>query len=291
MRNFYQVLGTTSAADNSQLKSAYRNLAKTFHPDLNAGDKRAEERFKALGRAYEVLRDPEARAAYDAFLADKQTGVRHRLRNAALTMSAAFVLTAAVCFSLMVWLQGEKPYLWTKQESSVQSGNVAVAVRHDLSGADGPPAQKAREEDAMLSASPPPEPGGVVQKRGEEALQGRITETDVERAPRDQTPLEWDNDVIGSKVSIAVEPRRTQRDDTRRAAILDRASKQPSDKARGTDPTKVPVAERAEKGTEKGTGKRIATVSASPPAVIGSDKFRGWLTADEPFIGPGGTSR
>jgi DnaJ-class molecular chaperone len=108
MRNFYQVLGTTSRADDSQLKRAFRNLAKTFHPDLNAGDKRSEERFKELNQAYDVLRDPEARAAYDAFLTDKQTRVRHRFRSAALTMSAAFALSTAVCFPLMVWLLGAK---------------------------------------------------------------------------------------------------------------------------------------------------------------------------------------
>jgi len=81
MGNWYEVLGTTSKADHEQIKSAFRNLAKAFHPDLNAGDKKAEERFKKDKQAYEVLRDPEARATYDTYLANKRSGARRRLKR------------------------------------------------------------------------------------------------------------------------------------------------------------------------------------------------------------------
>jgi hypothetical protein len=108
MHNWYKVLGTTSEADDSQLKSSFRNLAKTFHPDVNAGDKRAEERFKEVNRAYEVLRDPNTRAVYDAFLASQSRGARRRLWKSAATMCTTFVVCVAICFSLVPWLIGER---------------------------------------------------------------------------------------------------------------------------------------------------------------------------------------
>jgi curved DNA-binding protein CbpA len=282
MRNLYTVLGTSRDADHSQLKLAYRNLAKTSHPDLNAGDKRAEERFKELNQAYEVLRDPGARAAYDAFLADKQTVARHRFRNAALTTVAAFVLCTAVCFPLMVWLRGERPHLGA---TGGQSGHVAVAAKHPLSGADGPSPQKTGEEEAMLSASLQTERRGRVQMRGEETPQGGIVKPGAEDATRDQRPSEWNGDVIANTV-LLVEPRPRRRDGTMHAAILDGA-KQSSVRARRNGTTKVSGAE----GVEKRAADRIAPVSALAPAAVGSDKLRGWLTADEPFVGPGGIGR
>ena len=66
-RDYYEVLGVTPDADEQQLKSAYRKLAHQYHPDKNAGDKDAEERFKEASEAYEVLSDPEKRARYDRF--------------------------------------------------------------------------------------------------------------------------------------------------------------------------------------------------------------------------------
>jgi molecular chaperone DnaJ len=63
--NAYEVLGVPRRARLPEIKRAYRKLARKFHPDLNAGDKRAEERFKRLSEAYEVLSDPEKRRAHD----------------------------------------------------------------------------------------------------------------------------------------------------------------------------------------------------------------------------------
>jgi DnaJ-class molecular chaperone len=66
MKDFYQVLGVQSTADDGTIKSAYRKLAKENHPDLKPGDKAAEERFKEINEAYEVLKDQQKRAQYDA---------------------------------------------------------------------------------------------------------------------------------------------------------------------------------------------------------------------------------
>jgi molecular chaperone DnaJ len=66
-RDYYEVLGVTRECDEKELKSAFRRLAMQFHPDRNNGDKLAEAKFKEASEAYERLKDPQARAAYDRF--------------------------------------------------------------------------------------------------------------------------------------------------------------------------------------------------------------------------------
>lgn len=67
MKNYYEILGVPKDADEAQLKKAYRKLALQFHPDKNPDDPSAEEKFKEVSEAYDVLRDPEKRASYDYF--------------------------------------------------------------------------------------------------------------------------------------------------------------------------------------------------------------------------------
>ena len=67
IRDYYEALGVERGASQAEIKSAYRKLAKKYHPDLNPGDKQAEAAFKEVNEAYEVLSDDQRRARYDQF--------------------------------------------------------------------------------------------------------------------------------------------------------------------------------------------------------------------------------
>jgi len=64
-QDYYAVLGVPRSASEKEIRSAYRKLARKYHPDVNAGDKANEEKFKEINEAYEVLSDPEKRKRYD----------------------------------------------------------------------------------------------------------------------------------------------------------------------------------------------------------------------------------
>src|ERR1044072_358631 len=66
-RDYYEVLGVSRGASETEIKSAYRKLAVRYHPDKNPGDQEAEEKFKEAAEAYSVLSDADQRARYDRF--------------------------------------------------------------------------------------------------------------------------------------------------------------------------------------------------------------------------------
>jgi molecular chaperone DnaJ len=74
-RDYYKTLGVERSAPEAEIKSAYRKLARKYHPDVNPNNKEAEARFKEINEAYQVLSDPEKRKKYDELGADWERGV------------------------------------------------------------------------------------------------------------------------------------------------------------------------------------------------------------------------
>src|ERR1700739_4978288 len=64
-KDYYSILGVNEHADEKTIRQAYRKLARKYHPDVNPGDKSAEEKFKEINEAYEVLSDADKRKRYD----------------------------------------------------------------------------------------------------------------------------------------------------------------------------------------------------------------------------------
>src|SRR5438132_4172426 len=77
-KDYYQILGVPRGASDAEIKKAFRKLAREFHPDVAKDKKKAEEKFKEINEAYEVLSDPAKRKKYDELGADWKSGSEFR---------------------------------------------------------------------------------------------------------------------------------------------------------------------------------------------------------------------
>jgi DnaJ-class molecular chaperone len=107
MRDLYSVLHVAPKASDAEIKSAFRNVAKTCHPDVRPGDAEAERTFHEARQAYVYLSNPEMRRIYDDFLGAKRAAERTRRRRAVRTMSASFLLTVMAVALAVVWWHGQ----------------------------------------------------------------------------------------------------------------------------------------------------------------------------------------
>lgn len=78
---YYQILGVEKKVNFDEIKSKYRKLAMKYHPDRNAGNEEAEEKFKQITEAYEVLSNPEKRREYDKSLLSKESGTNKKTKQ------------------------------------------------------------------------------------------------------------------------------------------------------------------------------------------------------------------
>ena len=104
MRDFYQVLGVAQGVGDGDIRDAFHSLAKNFHPDVNAGDAVAERRYKEITLAYDTLRDPKTRAAYELGLVHQRKIAQRRISAAAMTGFATSMFSTLVISVVLIWL-------------------------------------------------------------------------------------------------------------------------------------------------------------------------------------------
>lgn len=129
MRNFYEVLGVTREAGDTDIKGAFHSLAKTFHPDVNSGNALAERRFKEIGEAYDTLKDPKTRAAYELGLVHQRKNAQRRIGVAAMTGFATSMFSTIVISFVMIWFLTDARQVSPQQGKPVSPGQDRDATR------------------------------------------------------------------------------------------------------------------------------------------------------------------
>lgn len=159
MQNFYQVLGVPSDADHNRIKTAYRALAMSCHPDRNTSDRAAADRFKIITEAYEALRDPQSRAAYDFGLIHAQSALRARARRLRSAAAGGFILAIAVAlFGGRIWLTqpDQQPPPSTSVAETTKPQSPAETIAASQVAAPAPDIDASlRQNLAALPALPP----------------------------------------------------------------------------------------------------------------------------------------
>jgi molecular chaperone DnaJ len=143
-RDYYEVLGVPRSAQDAEIKKAFRRLARELHPDVNAHDPEAEEKFKAAAEAYEVLSDAERRRLYDAY---GQEG----LRSGGYSPNFEGFGSFSDIFSAFFGAGGFDAAFGTgRHGGGIQGGDVVVAAAIDLAeAARGAPVEVSYEADVL----------------------------------------------------------------------------------------------------------------------------------------------
>lgn len=197
-RNYYDILGVPREASPEDIKTAYRKLARRYHPDLNPGDKSAEDKFKDIGEAYEVLFDIDKRSQYDEFSKFwKQKGFKASGRSRARTNGRASRFPDNFDFSEYQDFNTFVDELLNRQDG-VTAPRSRTATRPGTRAARTSPPRESRSASprtapsssntsrssasrtASRTASPPhrtyrPEPGRAPQRAGRSAVEARLT--------------------------------------------------------------------------------------------------------------------
>jgi hypothetical protein len=144
MRSPYRALGLTPGADDDQIKSAFRQLAKQSHPDVNTSESASGERFKEIHKAYRLLHDPQMRAILDDIIAEVHAATRRRWLMAMATMTAVFILTVGGGLLFAIRVPIPDPQMSMHQAPATAEGKTLASAERQRP-ANGENAKSSRE--------------------------------------------------------------------------------------------------------------------------------------------------
>ena len=175
MRDPYDVLGVDRRAGEAEIKSAFRKLAKAYHPDQNRGDERAQERFSEVNQAYEILGDRDKRAKFDRGEIDAEGKERFSFGNG---FGEAF--DGADAFGAGPFAEGAGPFRFSsrRSRSSSGSGSTAEDILSELFG--GAFGGRSQTNDPFAARPDPFADGLAEAARAAESARGADVEADVE---------------------------------------------------------------------------------------------------------------
>jgi hypothetical protein len=312
MYDLYAILGLTRSASRDEIRAAYRALAKRHHPDLNSGDRQSEWLIKGINRAFEILGNPESRAAYDREVEQERAAIRRRFWGSAAIGAATFIMTVISVWLTSMWTQTVSNHQSQKGEPKVLVGNENAVKKSpaEVVANSGPVASGDGDErdtpSELVIASVPGAFGEPLISAIEEKQGAPPSDRDAHSAP-------VVGPAAGQKISSASSPKPAQ---SPQHVIITSA---PPNNA--SSRTGVAMTTPLEAGTKQPTPARVVTQpshKSNPRNVMGKTAVLGrvpkkpsalqgvereprivartatalrWPSADEPFVNLGGRSR
>lgn len=214
MKTLYDVLGVPCDADNEALNKAYRKAAKSYHPDLNAGDPNASRRFKQVATAIEILRDAKERAAYDRLL-DRERQ-RRRLRQTRIvianTIAAAAAIVVLAAGYALIGSALSTSTMVSKAEDNAVRAPVATTRQQEIPHAEptgGGGADRGGLEQALAVAAVSEQLAAVGREAGRSREpEGRQNEA-AARSEQDERPQVVEREQPQAELEAAPRPEQT----------------------------------------------------------------------------------
>jgi DnaJ domain len=293
--DLYSVLELSRHASGDAIKAAYWARVKRSHPDVNAGDAESERQTKEIIRAYEILGDPEQRAAYDLERALVRAKAWRRARSAAATCAAMFVITVSSVLAVAMW--SHDPSVGQQ----VQTSEPADLAGNESRGAEAPAAiASAKPADREASDGA----GSLAGEMPSEPVAPRIVESPV-LLPGQAASASTTDGV--ERIAMASQPSADQGVSVAPAPEFDAAAasvplpaaldaSQPVDPAQAAPAFQPDVRKNRRAASQAKPGQQSLvtepkTAAREPRLISRTATALRWPSADEPFVNVGAKHR